>query len=92
MWYRWKTLRRSNADDENYGDGKVLGLLVDDPKLMTRAQVESQVDDGLAEGMLVHVFASCGATLAKTPFAFDATRDWIDSDDVVRRRCGYALL
>lgn len=43
-------------------------------------------------GMLTHVFASCDATLAKTPFAFDLAKDWLDSDDEVRRRCAYGLL
>lgn len=73
-------------------DAKIVGLLIDEPKLMTREQVESQIDSGLAEGMLVHVFASCDATLSKTPFAFEAACDWMDSPDAVRRQCGYSLL
>jgi 3-methyladenine DNA glycosylase AlkD len=72
-------------------DAKVIGLLIDDPKQMTREQAEDQVDH-LQGGMLAHVFASCDATLAKTPFAFELCRAWIESDDHVRRRCGYALL
>ena len=38
------------------------------------------------------MFASCDATLAKTPFAFELACDWKDSDDEVRRRCCYGLL
>ena len=72
-------------------DAKVVGLLIDDPKQLTREQAEKQVD-GLNAGMLTHVFASCDATLAKTPFAFELARDWMESQDDVRRRCGYALL
>ena len=72
-------------------DAKVIGLLIDDPKRLSREQSEEQVDR-LAGGMLTHVFASCGATLAKTPFAFELARDWVDSKDDVRRRCGYSLL
>ncbi|EMI53007.1 DNA alkylation repair protein [Rhodopirellula sallentina] len=71
---------------------KVLGLLVDDPKVVTREQAEEQVDGGLASGYLAHVFASCDATLAKTPFAFELAKDWVQSKDAMRRRCGYALL
>ena len=41
--------------------------------------------------MLSHVFASCDATLAKTPFAFELACDWMESKDDMRRRCGYAL-
>ncbi len=51
-------------------DAKVVGLLIDDPKQVTREQAQKQVD-GLHGGMLAHVFASCDATLAKTPFAFE---------------------
>ena len=72
-------------------DAKVIGLLIDDPKQITREQAESQVED-LAEGMLEHVFSSCDATLAKAPFAFDLADEWIDSSDQTRRRCGYGLL
>lgn len=72
-------------------DAKVLGLLIDDPKQLSREQAEEQVD-GLHAGMLAHVFASCGATLAKTPFAFELAGDWMESEDDMRRRCGYSLL
>lgn len=75
----------------DYYDAKILGLLVDDPKQVTRDQAEEQVEE-LNAGMLSHVFASCDATLAKTAFAFDLAREWMDSKDPVRRRCGYGLL
>ena len=78
----WKT---------NVYDAKVLGLLVDEPKLVTREQAEQQVEQ-LGDGYLEHVFSSCDATLAKVPFAFDLACDWIDSKDPVRRRCGYGLI
>ena len=73
-------------------DAKIVGLLIDDPKKMTCHQVEEQVDSGLDEGMLAHVFATCGAPLAKTSFAFELATRWMDSEDEIRRRCGYALL
>lgn len=72
-------------------DAKVLGLLIDDPKVMTREQAEEQVEQ-LQGGMLSHAFASCDAPLAKTPFAFDLAQNWIEHRDPVRRRCGYSLL
>ena len=72
-------------------DLRVLGLLIDEPKQMSREQAEEQVEE-LDAGMLTHVFSSCDATLAKTPFAFDLARDWMDSKDHIRRRCGYCLL
>jgi 3-methyladenine DNA glycosylase AlkD len=72
-------------------DAKVMGLLVDEPRKLTRNQAEVQVEN-LEEGMLCHVFASCDATLAKAPFAFDLACEWMESDDPVRRRCAYSLL
>ena len=72
-------------------DAKVIGLLIDDPAQVTREQAEQQVGE-LNAGMLSHVFASCDATLAKTPFAFELACDWMESEDDVRRRCAYSLL
>ena len=72
-------------------DARVLALLVDDPARMTREQAERQVEQ-LAGGQLAHVFASCDATLAKTPFAVELADAWVRSDDPVRRCCGYGLL
>lgn len=72
-------------------DAKVLGLLIDDPKQMTRQQAEQRVGE-VSQGMLTHVFASCDAPLAKTPFAFELAREWVVSKDATRRRCGYALV
>src|SRR5687767_1992728 len=72
-------------------DAKVIALLIDDPKSMTRQQAEQQVEE-LGAGMLSHVFASCDATLAKTPFVVELADEWIRSSDTVRRRCGYGLL
>lgn len=72
-------------------DAKIIGLLIDDPKQVTKKQAEQQVEE-LHAGMLSHVFASCDATLAKTPFAFELACEWMESEDEVRRRCGYALV
>ena len=72
-------------------DAKVLALLIDDPKLITREQAERQVEQ-LHGGYLSHVFSSCDATLAKSPVAGEVMKEWIDHPDPVRRRCGYGLL
>ncbi len=72
-------------------DARVIALLIDDPARITREQAEAQVDQ-LAGGMLAHVFASCDATLAKTPFVVELADEWVRSGDPVRRDCGYGLL
>ena len=72
-------------------DARVLALLLDDPAQITRAQAEQQVEQ-LGGGMLAHVFASCDATLARTPFVVELAADWVRHEDAVRRACGYTLL
>ena len=72
-------------------DARVLGLLIDDPKKLTREQAEEQVE-GLEAGMLAHVFSSCDSTLSKSPIAFELACDWIESPDEMRKRCGWGLL
>lgn len=71
-------------------DAKVVALLIDEPKRITRAQAEAQVEQ-LQGGMLAHVFSSCDASLAKAPFVQDLAESWMASDDPVRQRCGYGL-
>ena len=72
-------------------DAQVIALLIDDPKQITRQQAEAQVQK-VDQGMLRHVFSSCDASLAKTPFVVELSGDWVDSKDVARRVCGYGLL
>ena len=70
---------------------KIIALLIDDPKIMTIEQAETQVEQ-LQGGYLAHVFSSCDATLAKAPFVVELADKWIKSKDPVRRGCGYGLL
>lgn len=70
---------------------RILSLLIDDPKTLTMAQAEAQVDD-LSGGYLAHVFSSCDATLAKTPFVVELADKWVKSKDPIRKGCGYGLL
>ncbi len=72
-------------------DARIISLLIDDPKKITREQAEAQVAS-LDQGHLKHVFSSCGAPLAKTPFVVELAGDWVMSKDPHRRDCGYGLL
>ena len=72
-------------------DARIIGLLIDDPRQLTRDQVEKQVD-GAGPGMLSHVLSSCDATLPKSPIAFEIAKSWMASKDPVRRSCGYGLV
>ena len=75
----------------NIYDAKIISLLVDDPKSMTIEQAEKQVEQ-LQGGYLAHVFSSCNATLAKTPFVVSLADKWTKSKDPTRCRCGYGLV
>lgn len=77
--------------DEPNHDAKVIGLLIDDPKQLTRDQVEQQVE-GAGPGMLSHVLSSCDATLPRSPLAFEIAKYWMASQDPIRRSCGYGLV
>lgn len=87
---RDRDLARTLWETDVY-DAKVIALLIDDPRRMTRQEAETQVEE-LGGGMLSHVFASCDATLAKTPFVVELADEWTRSSDIVRRSCGYGLL
>lgn len=72
-------------------EARVVALLIDEPKRITRAQAEAQVEQ-LQGGQLVHVFSSCDAALGRVAFVVELAEDWIRSTDPVRRRCGYGLV
>jgi 3-methyladenine DNA glycosylase AlkD len=76
--------------DSDIYDAKIVGLLIGDPKRLTREEAERQVE-GLQAGLLSHVFSSCDATLPKAPFAFELAQTWSTSKDPMRRRCAYGL-
>jgi 3-methyladenine DNA glycosylase AlkD len=70
-------------------EARVLSLLIDDPAQITREQAEQQVEQ-VDAGQLAHVFASCDATLARTPFVVELADAWTRSNDPVRRDCAMA--
>jgi hypothetical protein len=72
-------------------DARIIALLIDDPKQITREQAETQVEQ-LDQCGMQHVFSSCGAPLAKVPFAAEMAGDWVMSEDPARRSCGYGIL
>ena len=77
--------------ESDYYDAKIISLLIDDPKEITREQVEQQVEK-LNQGHLAHVFSSCGTPVVKTPFVVDLAAEWVKSKDPLRRSCAYGLL
>ncbi len=78
------TLALQLWDSEIY-DARIIALLIDDPKQITREQAESQVEN-LEQGYLAHVFSSCDASLAKTIGPIEIESDGSDCEpfDVVK--------
>ena len=72
-------------------DARIISLLIDDPKQITIAQAETQVEN-LKQGQLAHVFSACGAPLSKSPHVMDLVLMWRDSKDAIRRSCSYGLI
>ena len=72
-------------------EAKVIALLIDEPKRITREQAEAQVEQ-LEGGQLAHVFSSCDASLAKVSWVRELADDWAVSHDPMRKKCGYGLL
>jgi len=77
--------------DSNVHEMKIISILIDDPKVMTLEQAERQVRE-LEGGYLAHVFSSCDAPLAKTPFVVELADKWIASEETISLCCGYGLL
>ncbi len=77
--------------DSDCYDMKVMAVLIDDPKLITREQMELQVKE-INYGLMVHVFSACGAPVAKTSFIDEVADSWVKSADPVKRRCAYGFV
>lgn len=75
--------------DTNVYDAKIMATLIDEPKKVTREQVEKQVAD-INYWMMSHSY--CGSLLCKTKFAKELSDEWRTDKDATKRRCAYLLL
>ncbi len=72
-----------------YFDTQVLATLVDNPAEVTPEQAERQMQ-GERGWMLSHAY--CNYLLPKVSFIKEKAVEWMESDDDLKRRCGYLLL
>jgi 3-methyladenine DNA glycosylase AlkD len=72
----------------NYYDTKAMAILIEEPKLVTEAQVDTRVEE--LNGLLIHVF--CTMLMVKLPFLKKKVDEWTKSKDDRIRRCGYTSL
>ncbi len=74
---------------DDYLDCILLSTMIEEPKKVTREQVEMQKEH-LDYWMLAHTY--CSVLLPKVSFLKNLAEEWIDSDDVTEKRCAYLML
>ncbi|MCB0285314.1 MAG: DNA alkylation repair protein [Calditrichaeota bacterium] len=74
--------------ETNY-DAKILAILIDEAKQVTREQVDRQVAE-LTPWSLTHVY--CSTLLPKVGFLVPLAEDWMTNSDSLKRSCGFQLL
>lgn len=70
-------------------DMKIISVLVDDPKLLTRERVEEQLTD-LDFWMMSYAYVS--NLLSAAPFKKELVLEWINEKNDLKRRIGFNLL
>lgn len=74
--------------EPNY-DIKTISILIEDPKKVSRQQIETMVKD-VDMWLLSHTWVQ--NLFSKVPFNKELAELWRQSNNDVKRRCGYALL
>lgn len=75
--------------DIDYYDALCISCLVDEPKKVTREQIERQLNK-LNFWMLSNLY--CNSLLAKVPFMKQLSEEFTDTNDNLKKRCGFLLL
>ncbi len=70
-------------------DMRVISVLIEEPKKVTRAQIEAQIAD-LEFWMFSHVYAT--TLLAKVKFQPELIADWYEDKNHVKRRLAYNMI
>ncbi len=73
----------------DYFEAKLMSVLLEEPKKITREQVEKQAED-LGFWMLSSSYVS--TIFPGLEFSQELTEQWRKSSDPVKRRCGYLVL
>lgn len=75
--------------DKPVYDMKIISILVDEPKKLTRQRLEEQLKD-LDFWMLSHAYT--GSFLALSPIKSEIAYEWLNSKDDIKRRIAFALI
>ena len=75
--------------DSGYHDARHIAAMIDDPKLVTKSQMNKWVKDfyswDLCDG-------TCSNLFRKTPFAIEKIFEWVEKKDEFVRRAGFSLI
>lgn len=74
---------------ENNYEVKIISTLIDDPKIITRSQINEQVKE-VSFWLISHAY--CGYLLPKYPGIKELSEEWAVSSNDLERRCGFQLL
>lgn len=70
-------------------DMKIISILVDEPKKLTRERLEEQIID-LDFWMLSYAYT--GSFLAMSPIRSEVTYEWLNSKDDLKRRIAFSMI
>jgi 3-methyladenine DNA glycosylase AlkD len=70
-------------------DARMLAACLDDPKLVTKEQMESWVKDFNSWDVCDH---TCGHLFDKTAFAYEKAKEWTNRKEEFQKRAGFTLI
>ncbi len=70
-------------------DARVIALLIDDPKQVSREQMESWLRDF---DNWATVDGTCGHLFCRTPFAYEKAFEWAEREPEFEKRAGFSLM
>ena len=70
-------------------DARMLAACIDDPKLVTKEQMEAWVKDFNSWDVCDH---TCGHLFDKTAFAYEKAKEWTDRKEEFQKRAGFTLI
>ena len=70
-------------------DARMVAACIDDPKIVTKEQMEKWVKDFNSWDLCDH---TCGHLFDKTPYAYEKAKEWTKKSEEFQKRAGFALI
>jgi len=75
--------------DSEIRDARMVAACIDDPKQVTKDQMEKWLKDFNSWDLCDH---TCGHLFDKTPYAYEKAREWTKRTEEFQKRAGFALI